>query len=142
MSVPEIFSACGEARFRQLERQMLEKLAADRASGRLAGLVIGTGGGLPVAPGNFELLSEIGPVVCLQASLQELVSRLRCDSGRPLLSGQSGAQAAGKEEQLTARLQALLSERKRHYGRAAYQVETTGLDAEQVAERIVKVLGM
>lgn len=140
LSVPEIFSIHGESRFRQLERQELESLARDAAGGRLDRAVIGTGGGLPVAPGNMELLCRIGSVVHLRATIPELVSRLSPVGGRPLL-GQTGGNKPG-DEQLTQRLQNLLSDRAACYGRAPYEIDTTGFKPEEIASAIVKLLNI
>jgi shikimate kinase len=141
-SVAEIFARYGESYFRQLERDMLEELCSRLAAGSMDRYVIGTGGGLPVAPGNFELLSQIGLVVCLAAPVSELARRLAGTGDRPLLSSGQAGSREDKTAALKKRLDQLLAERSQVYKRASYTVETGGFEAEEVAEQIVKLLGL
>ncbi len=85
-TIKEIFETEGEEAFRKLESEYLEKLAGEKRSG----LVISVGGGTPVPEHNRELLKQIGIVVYLRASADELMKRLRYDVRRPLLQGKDG----------------------------------------------------
>ena len=49
--------------------------------------VVSVGGGLPVRKENREILKNIGTVVYLKASEEELCKRLSRDNTRPLLKG-------------------------------------------------------
>jgi shikimate kinase len=143
MTVPEIFERQGERFFRSLEREFLNGLVAGTLGLKLADLVIGTGGGLPIAPGNFELLGKLGVVICLHASVKELVTRLSADTGRPLLAVPGSEPMAGDRAQaLTVRLEMILQERWQYYQKAQYQFDTTGLTTEEVAAGIVKLLNI
>src|SRR5438093_3861266 len=62
-SIPEIFREAGEARFRQLEGDVVEALKLK------SGEVIATGGGMPCRDGRMELLRELGTVVWLDGDL-------------------------------------------------------------------------
>lgn len=141
-SIAEIFESRGEPHFRRLERDFLDALANGQTAVNLEGMVIGTGGGLPVAPGNFELLCNLGEVICLYASVKELVNRLSKDLGRPLLAVGSNTEAVDPACALTERLELLLQSRWQYYRKARYQVDTTGLTAEEVAGEIVKLLNI
>lgn len=80
-AIPEIFSAEGEAAFRLRETAVLEGLAARK------GVVVATGGGSVIAPGNRELMKSAGPVVWLYAPTAVLAARARRDGpSRPLLA--------------------------------------------------------
>ncbi|HEY9715071.1 MAG TPA: shikimate kinase [Chroococcales cyanobacterium] len=135
MKVHEIFSRDGEAGFRKLERQLLEKLACPETD--QGQFVMATGGGIAVAPGNFELLTKIGTVVCLRASAGCLAVRLVGDSSRPLLASES-SNLSEKEKKLDE----LLAARAAVYGRAPYAVHTDNLEPAQVAEAIEAMLAL
>jgi shikimate kinase len=101
MRIRELFEREGEARFRDLERELLLELKSaagtssggagfaeiaggggkrlgcllsDLASGR--GAVIATGGGLPCGSGNMRRMKEIGTVVYLRAGVDDILGRL------------------------------------------------------------------
>ena len=50
-------------------------------------IVISTGGGLPITPGNLEHLKRAGAVVFLKASLEDILKRLERDTRRPKVQG-------------------------------------------------------
>ena len=77
-SIPAIFKQHGEDHFRALETKVLQSLV-----GRI-GLIVATGGGVIVAEENRKLLPQIGPVVWLDASPEQLYQRVK-HSKRPLL---------------------------------------------------------
>ena len=68
MSIPTIFEIEGEAGFRDREEAVLADLTA------LANVVLSTGGGAVLRPGNRERLKDNGTVIYLHAS------RRRCGS--------------------------------------------------------------
>ena len=73
MSVPEIFSQYGEKRFRELEAQAVRSAAKEK------GLIIATGGGAVLDPGNVRALKGNGRIYYLKRDL-DLLSL----DGRPL----------------------------------------------------------
>ncbi len=77
-SIPAIFKQHGEEHFRALETKALQSLI-----GRI-GLIVATGGGVITVEENRKLLPEIGPVVWLDASPEQLYQRVK-HSKRPLL---------------------------------------------------------
>lgn len=80
--IKDIFRDSGEEAFRDMETQTIKELAqvCDNC-------VISVGGGLPVREVNRSFLKELGIVVYLEASVDELVKRLSKDTSRPLLAG-------------------------------------------------------
>ncbi|MBI2162050.1 MAG: shikimate kinase [Candidatus Rokubacteria bacterium] len=122
-SIPEIFRADGEERFRQLEAETLEALRLK------SGDVIATGGGFPCREGRMEALRELGLVVWLAGDLDALLERARRTGGRPMLAGRTEAE-----------LEALYGARRPYYRRAHLTVETGGLGPDQVVARILAAL--
>lgn len=139
MTIPEIFQHFGEPHFRKLETDVLDRLL-DQMHGTNEvppGLVIATGGGMPVSPGNFERLASLGEIVYLEADLDVMVERLLAEGGRPLLA--DGGQS-NPFDRLKTKLAALLDQRACVYARARYKVRTTALTPEQVAEAVFKLI--
>lgn len=78
-SIPLIFEIEGEDGFRRRESTLLEEV-----TGR-EGLILATGGGAVLAPGNRERLRDRGVVVYLSAPIETLLERTARDRHRPLL---------------------------------------------------------
>jgi len=138
-SIPQLFKTQGEAHFRQLETALLDDLVRTSMQ---SGLVLATGGGLPVAPGNFEKLTEMGAVVYLQCATSCLAERLKDSTHRPVLKISPDANQDKAAQQLRARLDELLEKRAGTYSRAAYKIDTSHLDPPQVAKQILILLGL
>ncbi len=122
-SIPDIFREDGEARFRELEGEVLEALALK------SGDVIATGGGLPCRAGRMDRLLELGTVVWLAGDLRTLIERARRAGDRPMLDGRSFED-----------IEALYRDREPYYRRAHVTVDTATLGPDQVAARIVGLL--
>ena len=103
-TVAQIFADDGEARFRQMESELCTSLAERR------GVVIATGGGMILDSNNRERLMAAGPVVLLEAPVDELCKRLAGDTSRPVLGNNASDPTA-----LRARIEALLVERAPSY---------------------------
>lgn len=83
-SVSEIFAEQGEARFREMETALCRTLSEKD------GLIVATGGGLPLREENRRLLQKSGMVIFLHRDPAEIFSTGDM-SGRPL--GQQGRAA-------------------------------------------------
>lgn len=119
--VPAIFAKWGEARFREAESEVLQKLDPAITA------VIGTGGGIVLRPENIVRLRELGTVVWLTAALEIFQERLSRGRNRPLLQTPDPA----------ATIAQLLAQRQEFYEEAAdLCIDTTGLDHEAVAQAI------
>jgi shikimate kinase len=80
VSIPIIFEVEGEVGFRQRESRLLAELLGE------SDIVIATGGGIVLDPGNRALLSEHGTtVIYLNAPPHILWERTQRDRNRPLL---------------------------------------------------------
>jgi shikimate kinase len=122
-SIPEIFAEKGEAHFRALEDEAVRLLALKH------GEVIATGGGLPCGEGRLQALRAVGTVVWLAGDFATLYERALRGGDRPMLRGKSREQA-----------EALYEGRRPFYSQADLSVETTGLNPDQVAARVVAAL--
>lgn len=79
-SVTTIFECEGEAGFRARERATLAELLSGD------GVLLATGGGAVLDPGNRQLLRERGFVVHLHVAPEQQLERLARDRTRPLLA--------------------------------------------------------
>lgn len=144
MTVGQIFEQLGEPRFRDLETRLLDRLVSERAAagGSSQPLVLATGGGMPVTPGNFERLEALGEVVALGADLDILAGRLLADGGRPLLAKGDDGDTRSGAELLKEKLERLIEPRAHVYARARYKLDTGGWTPEEIAEEVLKRLGL
>jgi len=78
-SIREFFEREGEARFRDIEQDVIAALLTE------AGSVLATGGGAVLREANRQALREGSTVVYLRSTPEELSRRLRHDTHRPLL---------------------------------------------------------
>ncbi|MFT4241910.1 MAG: shikimate kinase [Acidovorax sp.] len=81
-SIRSFFETEGEARFRDLESQVLAESASESG-----GMVLSTGGGAVLRPENRAALRAFGTVLYLRAAPEEIYRRVRHDKSRPLLQG-------------------------------------------------------
>ena len=109
-SIRAFFEQHGEAAFRDIEQQVLERLSLER------GTVSSTGGGAVLREANRQALSANAEVVYLRSSPEELFRRLRHDTQRPLLQVRDPLR----------RLRDLFHERDPLYRQAARFVIETG----------------
>jgi 3-dehydroquinate synthase len=123
-SISDIFAQEGQRRFRAWEATIAEELAERQ------GMVIATGGRLMLDPDNAAALGQTGPVFCLTATPEEILTRLATDGNRrPLLAG------ADPE----ARVRQLLQQRAPLYGRFR-PVNTVGRSPAAVADEIITLI--
>ncbi|MDQ3250522.1 MAG: 3-dehydroquinate synthase, partial [Chloroflexota bacterium] len=121
-----IFAEQGEVAFRTVEAQLCAQLAT------ASGLVISTGGGALVNPQNRHALAETGVLICLTATLNEILRRVESTQDRPMLP------SAGEERR--QRVQGMLHDRRHAYASIAHQVNTTGLTPHQIVDSVVEAL--
>lgn len=115
-SVAQLFSLDGERRFRELEKAAVRTALAEHPG------VLALGGGAVVDPDTRGLLAG-GPVVHVDAEVQEVLGRHGGIAGRPLLAGDAAA-----------RLRELAAQRAPLYREVArVTVPSRGRDAAQVA---------
>ena len=120
--IPVIFEAHGEPGFRRLERDLAAELGTATAT------VISTGGRMLLDPPNAEALGATGIIICLSASVDTLVERLRGSGAetRPLLAGHD----------LRARVGQLLEDRAPAYS-GFTQILTDDKTPDQIVDEII-----
>lgn len=118
--IADIFRDEGEARFRELERDIVSELTRCRR------IVIATGGGLAAQPGNLDSLKTHSLIVCLWASPGAIWERVRHQSHRPLL----------QDPDPPRRIHQLLAEREPFYRQADVLINTELRSVREVAHQV------
>jgi shikimate kinase len=138
-TIAQIFRDSGEAEFRNQESSFIEKLQAQNAKD----FVLSTGGGMPIFADNFSRLQSMAVLVYLSAPLEVLVTRIKFGEERPLLgSGGSAPTEEAARAEAKLRLEKLIAERESIYNRARYRIDTSQADAEQLADDIIRLVGV
>lgn len=120
-SITAIFSEQGEAAFREIERRLVGEMIDWRRK------VISTGGGLAANEANLASLKQHALVVCLWASPEEILERVRDQAHRPLLQGPD---PLGK-------IRDLLEQRTPFYRQADVLVNTGMRSAREVVQQVL-----
>lgn len=124
LAISDIFQLYGESHFRQVEREVIARVA------RYTSSVIATGGGVVLKPENMARLKNTGIIVALNASLDAILERTSRRGVRPLLDCDDRA----------ARVARLFQERASLYMKADYTIDTTCASPQQVVEKIIALL--
>lgn len=126
MKVSDIFTKHGEARFRDLEHELM-------ANWKLSHAVVATGGGLPCHNDLIDILNSKGKTIWLQASIDALSERLsQSEVIRPLTDGKS-------DKEIKSKLKELLKNRKPIYSKAQIRVKVES-DSEVTLRKILRKL--
>jgi len=84
LEIAKIFDLYGEAKFRELETDLIYKLS------EINGSVISTGGGIVLNPVNTIQLKKMGKIVYLEGRLEQLLANLEGETDhRPMLKSNS-----------------------------------------------------
>lgn len=118
--ITEIFATKGEARFREMESEVLEALTRGEHG---SNFILSTGGGIVIDPLNRKRLASLGIVICLSATKECILERVGESDERPLLKGDP-----------TKAIEELLKERSPFYNDADLVIDTTEKSIEEVAE--------
>ena len=126
-SVGDIFRYEGEERFRELERSVVERVAA---SGEAC--IVATGGGLPTWSDNMARMNAAGCTVYLRRSAEQIARRLSPYGRRkrPRLQGLN-------DEELVAFMERDMAAREPFYAQASLIVDCDLLSDEEVVECIL-----
>jgi shikimate kinase/3-dehydroquinate synthase len=126
--VGDIFARDGEAGFRRIEREVLDRVLGGTPA------VVALGGGSLLDSGSRAMVERAGHVLCLEADHATLEARLgRHAAERPLLQNN----AAG----LSGRLKKLLSDRESHYRSFECRLDVSHLPVEQALDEAQIRLG-
>lgn len=126
MSIKDIFSSQGESQFREWEDRVLQELCVEELG------VVALGGGALTQAATRELVEDHGKVVLLEASLQNLIERLKEDqTTRPLLGNTT-------EEGIKK----LLEQRRDHYQSFSKRIPTNNLQESDLIYKLEVLLGL
>ena len=117
LSINEIFDNNGEAYFRDLEKNILDKID-------FSNVVIATCGGLPVFQNNMDILLERGTAIYLKISAAEVYFRVKEFNNRPLF------------ENSIPNIQQMLNKRKEFYSKAKISIDCTGKKPSEIVDEI------
>ena len=81
MTINEIFEKYGEKHFRDLESQLILRIAEK------GGAVVSCGGGAILRQENVENMKKNGQIIYLSATPETIFTRVRHSTNRPLLNG-------------------------------------------------------
>jgi len=125
-TIPEIFEADGEDKFRRIESAILDEVLAQNRA------VVSCGGGIVKSERNRSMLKERSVVVYLKTGPEEIFNRVgKSGHKRPLLN----------VDNPEAEINRLLKEREPLYEEVAdVIVDTTGKSLEEVADLILEAL--
>jgi len=122
--ISEIFLKFGEAHFRILESEKIEKILKNKKQ------IISAGGGLFEKEENRKLLLENATVIYLETSSQEIFSRIKNEFHRPLL----------KKNFSVERINEILSKRDVNYRKADIIIKTDNKNPERIAKEIFEAI--
>jgi shikimate kinase len=121
-TIPDIFAQEGEAAFRVMERDFIERGHPESRT------VVACGGGLVVQPGMLEVLKSKGVVVCLHASIETILARTARHRNRPLLA----------VEDPEERVRTLYAAREAIYRRAGTLILTDSRPLHDITSHVVR----
>lgn len=123
--IPDIFAQDGEAAFREIETRALRRCVEGPRR------IVATGGGIMTRDENIAIMREAGPIICLDASPETILSRVCVRGDRPLLNC---------EDPLT-RIRELKAQRREAYAKADYTVRADYEERAVVLKGIASALG-
>lgn len=124
LAISDIFQLYGEERFRQLEQEVIARVA------RYTNTVIATGGGVVLKQDNMVRLKNTGIIISLTASLEAILERTARRGVRPLLDCEDRAERVAR----------LFQERASLYMKADYIIDTSCMSPQQVVEKVIVLL--
>lgn len=121
--VSQIFAEQGEAAFRAMEREFIERGHPEKKC------IVSCGGGLIVPPGMLELLRGRGVIICMHAPIDTILQRTMHATHRPLLAVENPEQ----------RLRELYAQREALYRRSGTMVLTDKRPLREIAAHVLRV---
>ena len=119
-AINEIFTKDGEPYFRRIEKEVVKEASS------MKNVVIAAGGGVVLDNENIENLKANGVIICLNATPEDILERNKSYTHRPLLNVPD---PLGK-------IRELLEKRAPYYGKADYEIDTSGKTLDEVLMEI------
>ncbi len=127
--IAEIFRQDGEAKFRELEHEIVRNASRQRKT------VLAIGGGAIVDTQNYELLAKSGLIVCLEAKPETIYERLFREATR---SPETEVRPLLATDDPLERIRQLKASRQPYYAEADWTIHTDGLSISEVAEEVIR----
>ena len=122
MKISEIFETHGELFFRNLETQAISEVCKKQNQ------IISIGGGAFESEENRKILNSNGYTVYLKTSAEELFSRIKNETHRPLLQQGFGVEKVSE----------ILAKREHNYQKALIIVDTTKKSSYNIIKEVMK----
>lgn len=127
-SIADIFASDGEARFREIERNMLHEVA------EFDNVLVATGGGTPCFFDNMAYMNERGVAVFLSCPVETICRRIKISKvKRPLLLSLD-------DEALTNRIDEMLAARMPFYMQATYSFDSSRYESRAALAEATQAL--
>ena len=124
VTIDHIFDIEGEKGFRERESKILENLC------QMSNIILATGGGIVLLSKNRKILKNVGLVVYLSSSVDQLLRRTAKSKTRPLLENSTDRRKTITE---------LVEARDIYYREvASIVVDTTGKKLQEVIDIIIR----
>lgn len=138
-SVAEIFDSDGEAKFREMECDLISTISGIKSH------VISVGGGSVLDDGNWDVFKKIGNIVWLKTPSTEVARRFLMSPddirSRPLIKDLVNVEdRADRQQQLIGRLDALVAQRLEKYSQAEFVVEDSYSTPETTTRFLMRTL--
>ena len=127
-SIAEIFEQDGEAKFRELEKEIIKEISKKENA------VVSLGGGAITKSENVEVIKSSGILICMRAEPEVLCERIGRNNNRPLMAGLD-------PEARLERIVNMLAEREKFYSLADFSIDSNeGPPEKHVLPRILDAL--
>jgi len=122
VTIDHIFDIEGEEGFRERESKILENFC------QMSNIILATGGGIVILPKNRKILQNVGLVVYLTSSVDQLLRRTAKSKSRPLLENSTDRRKTITE---------IVDTRDKYYREvASVVIDTTGKNLHEVIKII------
>ncbi len=122
-SINEIFEKKGEAGFRDIESDLVKRIASEKDS------IVSCGGGAVIRPENVEYMKKSGKIVFLTATPKTIYERVKNGKDRPLLNGNMNVEY----------ISSLMEKRRDIYNAAADEmIATDNKSKDEIAQEIIE----
>ena len=139
-SIPEIFTADGEAAFRSMELDALKSVISENPQT----IVLSLGGGTIMTPECARLVHNHTHCNYLRADIDTLVNNLKDEAdGRPMLQGDAQPHTSDQEKinHLRSRIETLMEQRSTIYENTAHIIiDTDGKSIDSISEEVLSKL--
>lgn len=124
MSINKIFEKYGEEHFRDLESQLITRIAEK------GGVVVSCGGGAILRTQNVETMKKNGTIVYFSATPETIYKRVKNSTNRPLLNGNMNVEY----------IASLMEKRLPRYLAAAdITIEVDGKEKVEILDELIQV---